>query len=84
MVVILDSLHTREHVLEELELYSPFVATGSYLTVQDTLAWSEKLGMGADQAVMDFLETTDAFESDRSRERFILTGNATGFLKRVE
>ncbi len=84
VVVILDSLHTREHVLEELKLYSPFVPMGSYLLVQDTSAWSEDSRTGGGQAVLDFLETTDAFESDRSRERFILTGNATGFLKRVK
>ncbi len=84
VVVILDSLHTREHVLDELKLYSPFVPMGSYLFVQDTSAWSEDSRTGAGQAVLDFLNMTDAFESDRSRERFLLTGNATGFLERVK
>lgn len=36
-LVILDSLHTREHVTRELEAYAKFVAPGSYIVVQDGL-----------------------------------------------
>tara|TARA_Y100000294_G_scaffold122239_1_gene113686 strand:- start:938 stop:1234 length:297 start_codon:yes stop_codon:yes gene_type:complete len=32
----LDSLHTHEHVLQELKLYSKFVSKNSYLVVFDT------------------------------------------------
>src|SRR5215510_9987265 len=32
-LVLLDSLHTREHVVKELKLYSPFVSPGSYIIV---------------------------------------------------
>ena len=35
-MVILDSDHTRDHVLRELELYAPFVTQGCYLVVEDT------------------------------------------------
>ena len=37
VLVALDSNHTHEHVLRELELYSPFVTKGSYLVVFDTI-----------------------------------------------
>lgn len=37
ILVILDSNHTHEHVLKELELYSPFVSKDSYLVVFDTI-----------------------------------------------
>lgn len=36
VIVILDSLHTHEHVLKELELYSGLVSNKSYLLVYDT------------------------------------------------
>jgi cephalosporin hydroxylase len=36
IMVFLDSNHTHEHVLEELELYAPFVTKGSYCVVWDT------------------------------------------------
>lgn len=37
VMVALDSNHTHEHVLSELNLYSPFVTKGSYLVVFDTI-----------------------------------------------
>ena len=77
VLVILDSLHTPEHVLNELRAYSPFVPTGSYIIVQDTL-------VGPDKAIEKFLTETDNFEVDRNRERLLITNNIGGFLKRVK
>lgn len=36
VIVILDSNHTKDHVLQELEAYCPFVSSGSYLVVGDS------------------------------------------------
>ena len=35
VLIFLDSLHTREHVLEELNLYARFVSVGSYIVAMD-------------------------------------------------
>src|SRR5262245_49385518 len=37
VMVVLDSNHTHEHVLRELEMYSPLVTAGHYLVVLDTV-----------------------------------------------
>ena len=88
VLVTLDSLHTRDHVLRELEIYSKFVSLGSYLVVQDTNInghpVSPESGPGPMEAVEDFLKTHDNFVVDRSREKFLLTFYPGGWLKRVK
>ncbi len=37
VLLILDSNHTHDHVLAELELYAPMVTKGSYIAVMDTV-----------------------------------------------
>ncbi len=36
-MICLDSMHTHDHVLSELNLYAPFVSSGCYLVVFDTV-----------------------------------------------
>jgi len=86
--VLLDSLHTKEHVLSELRNYSPLVSKGQYIEVQDTALSRHPikagLGGGAHEAVQEFLASTDAFMSDGSRNRMILSCSPGGYLKRVK
>jgi len=85
VLVILDSLHTADHVYDELVAYAPLVEVGSYVIVQDT-GWADAFpgeSWPAAEGVQRFLEENDAFEVDRTRERFMLTNNAGGYLKRV-
>ena len=76
VLVILDSLHTKEHVLNELKVYSPLVSLGSYIIVQDT-------PVGPNLAIKEFLTGNDSFLVDLRRERFVITNTVGGYLKRV-
>jgi cephalosporin hydroxylase len=86
-MVILDSSHRMEHVLDELQRYAPLVAPGCYLIVEDTNVNGHPTypdyGPGPMEALDAFLETDDAFEIDRGRERFFLTMNPRGYLRRT-
>jgi cephalosporin hydroxylase len=94
VMVILDSMHTHEHVLEELRAYSPMVSSGSYLVVLDTVIedlpadlypdrpWAP--GDSPKSAVRQFLEESDDFEIDAQLEgRIAITTAPSGFLRCV-
>jgi cephalosporin hydroxylase len=87
VLVFLDSDHARDHVRRELGIYSDFVTPGSYLIIEDTNVNGHPVhpnfGPGPMEAVLDFLAEDPRYEADRSRERFLLTMNPHGFLKRV-
>jgi cephalosporin hydroxylase len=93
VMVALDSNHTREHVLGELERYAPLVTPNSYLVVFDAVmalvadapsagdGWSEDNPL---EAVREFVARSDDFEVDRSFERLAVTYCQGGFLRRRE
>lgn len=85
--VILDSDHHKEHVLEELRKYGPLVTPGNYLIVEDTNMGGHpvavEFGPGPMEAIEEFLKERDAFEIDRAREKYFLTYNPKGYLRRV-
>jgi cephalosporin hydroxylase len=88
VMVVLDSNHTHDHVLKELELYSPLVNEGSYLVVFDTVVEDMPEGSFPDRpwgkgnnpktAVREFLRHNDRFEVDREIERKLLMTVAPG------
>jgi cephalosporin hydroxylase len=88
VMVILDSLHTKDHVLKEIQAYSKLVSVGSYLIVQDGFVNGHPAlpnnGPGPWEAVHAFMPTTADYEIDKSRERLIFTFNPDGFLKRLK
>ena len=77
VMVILDSLHTKEHVAAELAAYASLIPVGGYLVVQDT-------PVGGIYAIHDFIAANDSFVIDKSRERLHYTVNRDGYLKRVK
>lgn len=84
VLVILDSDHSKSHVLRELELYNPLVTSGSYLIVEDTHFNGHPIrpehGPGPMEAVTEFLQHTSRFVEDSSKEKFFLTFNRKGYL----
>lgn len=95
ILVILDSSHSHNHVLKELELYSPFVTKNSYLIVFDTVIedistiktlshqkrpWGK--GDNPKTAVKSFLNTNNRFVIDKEIEnKLMITVAPSGFLK---
>jgi cephalosporin hydroxylase len=86
VMVILDSDHSQAHVAAELEAYSPLVSPGYYLIVEDTNIGlvSRDLLPGPAQAVKAFLSRTREFETDFTRERYLITNHPGGYLRRRE
>lgn len=86
-MVILDSDHSQAHVAAELAAYGSMVAAGCYLVVEDTNINGHpvvpEFGPGPMEAVEAFLPTAPEFEVDASRERFLLSLNPRGYLKRA-
>lgn len=88
VMVVLDSDHSMPHVLEELRAYQDLVSPGSYLVVEDSCINGHPVvpffGPGPWEAVEAFLRETDAFVRDKEREKFFLTFNPGGYLRRVK
>ena len=87
VMVILDSDHKKDHVLAELKAFSPLVSPGSYLIVEDTNINGHPVfpgfGPGPSEAVDEFLAGTDRFVRDLARQRFFVTFNPGGYLRRT-
>ena len=95
ILVCLDSNHTHEHVLQELNLYSPLVSPNSYIVVFDTIVenlpegyFSQKRPWGISNnpftAVTEFLSKNKDFEIDHSIDNKLLISVAPGgYLKRI-
>ena len=94
IMVVLDSMHTHDHVLKELRLYSPLVTKGSYLVVFDTIIedmpeyffpdrpWGKS--NNPKTAVWKFLTTNDRFEIDKEIEnKLLITVAPDGYLECV-
>ena len=86
VMVILDSDHRREHVLAELRTLGPLVTPGSFLIVEDTNLNGHPVephyGPGPMEAVDAFLSERNDFEIDPRWEKFFLSFNPRGYLRR--
>ena len=93
IIVCLDSNHTHDHVLAELEAYAPLTSPGSYCLVFDTViedmpveekkhrSWGP--GNSPKTAVKEFLEKNLEFEIDKAmQDKLLITSAPDGFLRR--
>jgi len=81
VMAILDSDHSKEHVLAELRRYGPLVSDGCYLIVEDTGAsLSNWAPVDPLAAVTQFLAENRAFTVDKACEKFLLTAHPGGYL----
>jgi cephalosporin hydroxylase len=88
VLVLLDSNHTHEHVLQELRLYSPLVTPGSYVIVFDTIIESMPVdafperpwgrGDNPATAVQAFLAENHRFVVDEDIDRKLLISVSPG------
>ena len=95
VLVCLDSNHTHEHVLAELEAYAGLVSVDSYCIVFDTFVedmpadhvWTDRpwgKGNNPKTALREWLQRHPEFEIDHSIEnRLLVTSAPDGFLRRV-
>ncbi|MEY3880544.1 MAG: hypothetical protein RIQ94_1340, partial [Pseudomonadota bacterium] len=94
VLVCLDSNHTHDHVLAELQAYAPLTSVGSYCVVMDTVVediadelsndrpWGK--GNNPKTAVWEYLKTHDEFEIDQNiQNKLLITVAPDGYLKRV-
>ena len=94
VLVCLDSNHTHDHVLAELEAYAPLTTVGSYCVVFDTIIEDMPAGSFPDRswdkgsnpktAVWEYLKTHPEFEIDRGiQNKLLITVAPDGYLLRV-
>ncbi len=94
VMVFLDSMHTHDHVLGELDAYAPLVSPGSYCVVFDTFVedmppqffadrpWD--VGNNPKTATRQWLASHADFTVDHTMEsRLMVTVAPEGFLKRA-
>jgi cephalosporin hydroxylase len=90
----MDSNHTHDHVLAELEAYAPLTSVGSYCVVFDTFVedvpadvfenrpWHP--GNSPKTAVWEYLKSHPEFEIDKTiQNKLLITVAPDGYLKRV-
>ncbi len=93
ILVCLDSNHTHDHVLAELEAYAPLTSVGSYCIVYDTIVddipadtfpnrpWGP--GNNPKTATREYLKNHPEFEIDKSiQHKLLITSAPDGYLKR--
>jgi cephalosporin hydroxylase len=87
VMAVLDSDHSMPYVGQEMKIYGELVTPGSYLIVEDTSINGHPIapqyGPGPMEAVQVFLKENDSFVVDKAREKFFMSFNPNGYLKKI-
>ncbi|BBZ44559.1 cephalosporin hydroxylase family protein [Mycobacterium parmense] len=94
VLVCLDSNHTHDHVLAELEAYAPLTSVGSYCVVFDTIVEDVPAELSSDRpwgpgdnpktALRDYLKSHPEFQIDKSvQHKLLITVAPDGYLVRT-
>lgn len=94
ILLLLDSNHTHDHVLKELNAYAQLVSKGSYCIVYDTIVedmpknsfpkrpWD--VGNNPKTAVKTFLKTNKNFKIDKNiQNKLLITVAPDGYLQKI-
>jgi cephalosporin hydroxylase len=91
IMVVLDSNHTKAHVLQELALYGPMVSSGSYIVVTDGVmedlhnvpgGQPDWIGNNPRAALHEFLQSHPEFEINRKPTQLGITYWPDAYLRR--
>ncbi len=92
VMIIHDADHNKDTVLADLYAYADIVSKDSYFIIEDgvvdlfspqSVLGSALGGPGPLPAIREFLKSDRRFVADRDCERYLLTYNPNGFLKRI-
>jgi cephalosporin hydroxylase len=94
VLVCLDSNHTHDHVLAELDAYASLTSVGSYCVVFDTVIEDMPEGMFPDRpwgrgnnpktAAWEYLKAHPEFQIDKTiQDKLLITVAPDGYLKRI-
>jgi cephalosporin hydroxylase len=94
VLVCLDSNHTHDHVLAELQAYAPLTSVGSYCVVFDTVIDDMPADMFPDRpwgpgnnpktAVWEYINSHPEFEIDKNiQNKLLITVAPDGYLRKV-
>lgn len=91
VLIIHDGDHHTQQVLEDLRAYAPLVSEGSYFIVEDGVVdlfeIKEELANFNDgplAAIEIFLQENKSFAVDKDKEKYIITYNPNGYLRKIK
>jgi cephalosporin hydroxylase len=90
-LIIHDGSHKKGDIKKDFKSYSSLVSVGSYFIIEDgimdVMDWKDHRTAGHDCGMFAGLEIAaenENFEIDASREKYIITNNPQGFLRRTK